>query len=484
MASRTSTPRTRSPSTSSDSSDMTMLDAPTHVALTPARPRQPSLTQPAPITQSAASSRDPTFSLLLSLPRELRNRIYTFALTSPYPFWWPGQAPMKHHVSVNLLRANTQIYAEAAPVLYTENKFLFTHPSDCNVFRVVASPHSESIQSVYFRIREKDLRLWTAYLGSKSADRSLKADLPALKNLWVFMRCGTGTGRILASLGVQGLPGAHAFGGVPQGIPAGMAAHVQHVQQALGHQVAALQQQVQHLAHAVVGANPANQQQNIAAADATHHVPPPPPPPPQPPQQPLQAPAIPPFVSFAAATTPVPHHHPLPPASAVSTAQGGNNHHILTTFLRFERELGIESLCLSLRETLADQHGQDYVGAQHAGMGGHREWRRRLERTAVEREGEGGGEEGVSGAAGSGASGRDRGAAQQAREAQQQERRSPPDVKIVCIMRLPKPEVSRLVRMYPEELSVDRNGDARTRFRRLHGAEVCVEISGFEGVQG
>ncbi|OSS48849.1 hypothetical protein B5807_06750 [Epicoccum nigrum] len=511
MASRTSTPRTRSPSTSSDSSDTTMLDAPTHVALTPARPRQPSMTQ-APSTAQAASAADPSFSLLLSLPRELRDRIYTYALTSPYPFWWPGQAPMKHHVSVNLLRANTQIYNEAVPVLYTENKFLFTHPSDCNVFRVVASPHAEGIQSVYFRVREKDLRLWTAYLGSKSADRSLKADLPALKNLWIFMRCATGTGRILASLGVQGLPGAHAFGGVGalppggMGAGAGMVQHIhQHVQQTLGHQVATLQQQVQHLTHAVVGATPANH----APADAGHHVPPPPPPPPP---QPSQAP---PFASFAANATPIPHHHPQPPAPAAST-QG--NHHILTNFLRFERELGIESLCLSLRETLADA---DRVFATHtAGAGGHREWRRgerereaggraepglghreaRAAERARDRRGErvddaGAGEAADATGAAAGA-GRDRAGTpssssqgqsaldSRAKERTKPGRRSPPDVKIVCIMRLPKPEVSRLVRMYPDELNVDRNGDARTRFRRLHGAEVCVEISGFEGVVG
>lgn len=54
------------------------------------------------------------------------------------------------------------------------------------------------------------------------------------------------------------------------------------------------------------------------------------------------------------------------------------------------------------------------------------------------------------------------------------------DVKIVCIMRLPKPEVIRLVRLYPDELAVDRNGDARTRFRKLHGVEVSLEISGYE----
>lgn len=400
---------------------------------------------------------------------------------------------MKHHVGVSLLQTNRQICDEAAPVLYTGNKFLFTHPSDCNVFRVVASPHAESINSVYFRIREKDLRLWTTYLGSRSADRSLKADLPNLKNLWIFMRCGTGTPRILNTLGVQGLPGAaHAFGGVGA-LPHGMALHVQHVQNALGQQVAALQHQVQHLAHAVgvagppiivpAGANPgqhhpAPQPDQAAAGDgdastpAQHHVPPPPPPPP----------AMP-FAAFAAGGA-VPHHQPLPPAPAAATGHAG--HHILANFLRFERELGIESLCLSLRETLQDP---DHVFAHHtpshpASAGGHRERRREdrevaartelphREERALERE-------------------RDRRSEQTSQQSQQQQqqnqstnekkRKDPPDVKIVCIMRVPKPDVSRLVRMYPEELSVDRNGDARTRFRKLHGADICVEISGFEG---
>jgi hypothetical protein len=54
------------------------------------------------------------------------------------------------------------------------------------------------------------------------------------------------------------------------------------------------------------------------------------------------------------------------------------------------------------------------------------------------------------------------------------------DVKIVCIMRLPRQEVGRLVRLYPEELAVDRSGDARTRFRGLHGVEVSLEISGYD----
>lgn len=372
---------------------------------------------------------------------------------------------MKHNVGVSLLQANKQVYDEAAPILYTGNKFLFTHPSDCNIFRVVASPHAESMNSVYFRIREKDLRLWTTYLGSKSADRSLKADLPKLKNLWIFMRCGSvGTPRLLGQLGVQGFNGGpQGFGGVGA-LPPAMAGHVQAVQNALGQQVAALQQQVQHFTHAVGVTGPpvivptgahAGQHQSAPATDAQagqqHHVPPPPPPPP----------AMP-FATFAAGA--VPHHHPQPPANAAQ----GQPHNILTQFLRFERELGIESLCLSLRETLQD-HDHQPSSQRTEAHGGHRE-RRHQDRYAQSEPGHR--EE------------REQERERDRKNEQSWKKREVPDVKIVCIMRVPKPEVSRLVRMYPEELSVDRNGDARTRFRRLHGADICVEISGFEGVQG
>lgn len=458
-----------------------MLDAPTHVPLTPTRLRQPSLTQSAPSTQAPAS--DPSFSLLLSLPRELRDRVYTFALTSPYPFWWPGQAPMKHNVGVSLLQTNKQVYDEAAPVLYTGNKFLFTHPSDCTIFRVVASRHAEGIHSVYFRIREKDLPLWTKYLGSKKEERCLKHDLPNLKSLWIFLRCGSaGTPRIFGQLGGPGFAAPHAMGALP---PA-MAVHVQAVQNALGQQVAALQQQVQHLTHAVgvtgppvivpTGA-PAGQHHAPAPQNANAAVPPPPPPPPA-----LPA-AVQPFVNFTAA---VPPHHaqqlghqPLPAPHAMPQV----NHNILATFLRHERELGIESLCLSLRETLHDPDTH-YTPATPASMGGHRE-RRAQDREMASRNELGHRENRVRERS------RDR-RVESARVTGQKEqdargerkRKEAPDVKIVCIMRVPKPEVSRLVRLYPEELSVDRNGDARTRFRRLHGADICVEISGFEGVQG
>ena len=54
------------------------------------------------------------------------------------------------------------------------------------------------------------------------------------------------------------------------------------------------------------------------------------------------------------------------------------------------------------------------------------------------------------------------------------------DIKIVCIVKLPKLELQRLLRVYADELSADRNGDARTKFTRRHGVDVSLEISGYE----
>ncbi|KAF2120157.1 hypothetical protein BDV96DRAFT_610219 [Lophiotrema nucula] len=347
-----------------------MLDAPAAPLAPPARPR------PASHAQHPAEMppRDPSFSLLLSLPRELRDRVCLFALTSPFPFWWPSQTSPRHDVAVSLLTTSRQVYEEAAPILYSANKFLFTHPSDCNVFRVIASPqYSALITSVCFRIREKDLRLWTTYLGSKSADRSLKHDLPKLRSLWIFLRCGN------VATGAWGHLGGH-------GLPAGIQAQVQAVQNAIGQQVQALQQQVQNL-------------QQAAGAPVT-------PPNPQPAQQlafntntpqPAQFPGAPGQQWNNNAVPPPPPPAPAPPP-------------FYTSFLRWEREMGLENLCLSLQET----------------------------------------------------------------------RPIDAEVKIVCIMRLPSPEVHRLTRLYPDELAVDRNGDARTRFRKLHGVEVSLEISGYE----
>lgn len=442
-----------------------MIDAPPQSPSRPVRLRNPS-TSVQPIAEQARRP-DPTFSILLSLPRELRDRIYTLCLTSPFPFWWPNPTPVRHELMVNLLRTNRKVYEESAPILYGGNKFLFTHPSDCNIFRVVTSPFAMNIQSVYFRIREKDLRLWTRYIGSKNVDRSLRADLPMLKHFWIFLRCGSmGTPAMLGHLGAAQGPQAGMGGGLGN-LPPGIQIQVQAVQNALGQQVQALQQQVQSLAQGmgntqggtipqtpqIVGMNPGNQ------------IPPPPPPPP----------AMP-FAQFAQggmgpaghghgqhhqhSAAPLPHQHdtqnnppnpnmqqnnlPPPPAllpqaaipSAGQPLPQAHHHHahtLYTTFLRFEREIGLESLCLSLQDTLRERNSASNSSKSPtpSPFSNH-----------------------------------------------------PPDVKIVCIMRIPRREVERLIRLYPEELSVDRAGDARTKFRKLHGVEVCLEISPYPNPEG
>ncbi|KAI8932879.1 hypothetical protein NX059_010359 [Plenodomus lindquistii] len=407
MASRASTPqsRSRSSSASSSSSDTTMIDVPPQSLSRPARLRNSSQSHPSttnPNTNTApTAAHDSSFSLLLSLPRELRDRVYTAALTAPYLFSWPGKPPakVKYDVSVNLLRANRQVYDEAVGILYSQNKLLFTHPSDLNIFRVIAAPASHNITSVYFRIREKDLGLWTSYLSSKNRERSLKADIPKLKSLWLFMRCGsTATPAIPPPLHIQAFQNTL------------LQTH-QHLQAQNHHQhnaPFAAPQPFQPIA--VNPPHPQNQNTQI-----------PPPPPP--------APAPIPFIQFAQGVlglggnpnpNPNPHHnhnhnpHPIPNPQIPA-------HPLYTSFLRFEREMGIEWLCLSLQDTLA-MSTTNHIHPD----GGPR-----------------------------------------------------PEVKIVCILRIPRREVERLVRLYPEELSVDRHGDARTRFWKVRGVEVSLEFSGF-----
>ncbi|KAF2874041.1 hypothetical protein BDV95DRAFT_565287 [Massariosphaeria phaeospora] len=442
MASSTSTPRSRSRSstTSSNSSDTTMPDAP---PLTPARPRQASQSQAIVSPTAPVDSRDPAFSLLLSLPRELRDRIYTFALTSPFPFWWPGTASPTHGVAVSLLTVSQQVYDEAAPILYAENNFIFLHPSDCNIFRVISSPYSERITSVYFRAREKELRLWTSYLGSKTKDRSLRHDLPKLKSLWIFLRCGNMPG-LMGPIGGGGGGGGAGGGhlGLPH-MPQALVAQIQGVQNALGQQVQALQQQVHHLTQTIAAGighglgvpqqgtaptQPAGPQNAIGNGTGNDNQALPPPPPPAPAQPLHQHPPLPQPHAHGVQNNP-PNPGPLTQHMAQQLQiqqqiqlhaqvlqqplpQPAGAHHptFNASLQRWEREVGLDSLCLSLQDS----------------------------------------------------------------------RPKDADTKIVCIMRQPRPEVQRLVQRYPDELVVDRNGDARSRFRRLHGIEVSFEVSGFE----
>ncbi|KAF2843555.1 hypothetical protein M501DRAFT_914052, partial [Patellaria atrata CBS 101060] len=134
-------------------------------------------------------------SPLFQLPREVRARIFCYALTTPQPFTWPlaslasnsGSAPPQ--ITPALLRVNKTVYAETGPLLYSNNKFMFSHPSDCNMFRwLMDRKHVTGVTNICLRIRDRDVRLWTAYLSSTSPSRSLLYDLPNLQTLWIFFR--------------------------------------------------------------------------------------------------------------------------------------------------------------------------------------------------------------------------------------------------------------------------------------------------------
>lgn len=286
-----------------------------------------------------------------------------------------------------------------------------------------------------------------------------------------------GTPAMLGQLGAQGL----------QGVPGGLG----NLPPGLQMQVQALQQQVQGLTQ-VMGhtGGGAPQAPQLVGVDANGTQIPPPPPPPPPPFNPLAqgglTPAQPnhghgpghpvphahgtqnnpanpiPLAQQHANNIPPPpplHHHHVAPGQPLPVVLGQPNPHhhhqhahhqhhlyqhpLYTTFLRFEREIGLESLCLSLHETLRERAEPTADTTLSTPSSPSPSVSPLASPTPA-----------PSGA---------------------------PEVKIVCIMRIPRRELERLVRLYPGELCVDERAgfDARTKFRRLHGVEVSLELSGY-----
>ncbi|KAK8245198.1 hypothetical protein HDK77DRAFT_427090 [Phyllosticta capitalensis] len=136
-------------------------------------------------------SEQPLPSTLHRLPLELREKIYEYALRSNTTIWWPpitSTLPSPGSATA-LLTTSRTIYAEAAPILYASNRLLFVHPSDANMFVHLSSPgYSRCVTNVCLRIRDRDVRLWSSYLGSALPYRSLQHDFPRLKSLWIFFR--------------------------------------------------------------------------------------------------------------------------------------------------------------------------------------------------------------------------------------------------------------------------------------------------------
>ncbi|EMC92118.1 hypothetical protein BAUCODRAFT_276525 [Baudoinia panamericana UAMH 10762] len=137
---------------------------------------------------------------LFRLPRELRDKIYAYCLTSPAgttidwlhkppPTTTNNKLPTLHP---QLLRTCHVIHSETAPLLHTTNPLLFHHPSDANMFvrafanTPLAQTHTHTL---HLHIRASDTRLWMPYLTSRADGcRGLRADFPRLRELSVRFR--------------------------------------------------------------------------------------------------------------------------------------------------------------------------------------------------------------------------------------------------------------------------------------------------------
>jgi len=134
-------------------------------------------------------------SLMFTLPREIRDRVYGFCLTAQngLAVEWPPLpgAKTSYDLQPQLLRTCKIIHDEAAPLLFSGNNLTFHHPSDANMFvRALASPalSGRFITHLSLHIKATDTRLWMPYLTSTDAHRSLKADFTAIRELNVRYR--------------------------------------------------------------------------------------------------------------------------------------------------------------------------------------------------------------------------------------------------------------------------------------------------------
>lgn len=127
-------------------------------------------------------------SPLFRLPLELREQIYLHLLHSTLGFNFPGDHPSPV-LPTAILRTCRAIHDEAAPLLYTTNKLIFSHPSDANMFRrALASDLSVYLGTIVLRVKNTDTKLWTSYFNSHSPERSLVRDYPHIRTLFVRFR--------------------------------------------------------------------------------------------------------------------------------------------------------------------------------------------------------------------------------------------------------------------------------------------------------
>jgi hypothetical protein len=125
-------------------------------------------------------------SPLFRLPKELRERIWEFTLTADRPLLWPNKVkPRANLPSVALLLTCRAIHEEASVALYRMNTMMFRHPSDANMFLYIFNrQYTAHIRHLMLHVQGADVQsIWTGYLSSNVAFRSLKHDFPALRSL-------------------------------------------------------------------------------------------------------------------------------------------------------------------------------------------------------------------------------------------------------------------------------------------------------------
>ncbi|CAK3859213.1 Hypothetical predicted protein [Lecanosticta acicola] len=186
---RTPTRRSTLNSTSeySEDDDLEMVDV--HRGKEKEKERAAALNDIPELPESVAGS------LLFELPREIRDRIYAFCVTSRdgLPVEWPRprDAPARYGIQAQLLRTCRIVHDEAASLLYTLNNLTFHHPSDANMFvhAFASSPlYGRQVTNLSLHIKAQDTRMWMPYLTSTDQVRSLRADYPNLKELGVRFR--------------------------------------------------------------------------------------------------------------------------------------------------------------------------------------------------------------------------------------------------------------------------------------------------------
>jgi len=128
-------------------------------------------------------------SPLFCLPRELRQLIWSYALSPSDPdvaIPWPS-THLSSHLQPQLLRTCRVIYEESVEILYTTTNLSFGHPSDANMFRRALASQAYAMLLPHFtlQIKSTDAKLWTGWFNSNSQERSLVKDYPNLQSITI-----------------------------------------------------------------------------------------------------------------------------------------------------------------------------------------------------------------------------------------------------------------------------------------------------------